>query len=939
MKDTILKIAKCKDGKSFYKKFPTEEAFMAVHGNEFKKAMLGVQMEKAQQGIQIDNNNNGIPDYLEMQQSGPQNQYNFNRPPQQFTPIQQPNPSQIQGQAQQWQYPNYAQQWSQNNPMPDTPNYAFGNNNGQFNTGSEPKKSGGGGFGDVMGAFSGVVEGGKALQAEKKQLKHLTTWADVSDVVVKAARSNQYAAKPKREYVRPDDAWNVVNPNQLYPSYGTGTNVLAKDGGEIKKAQMGGMMGGGGSGGGGMDMSGQMGGAQQLMGGMFNNNAGSQIGGSFGSILGPIGGLVGTMIGGFADKNPGKIKRQQAKITGNLNQLSSINYGQDTHQIYGAHLEEGGMVPYNDGGSLDLKTHWGGYAEPISQNPYLPEGGETVMFRGQSHEESDGRGNSGIGVTYGDNPVEVERGEPAVQLQDGSGGTNLTVFGNLKIPNEYVSLLGDKQAKGKKFKNYIADLSKKEEKQSTIVDKSIETINDLDVLTPFDRLKFSSSQANVLGANMKLKDIADKKINAAHLQDAINQTAEEYGVIADDLARGKIKTAKNGIKVMQTGGGVEQKDYDYLVELYNQAEKEGNGPTVEKFQKEFSRLDPETAKTVLSQYPPTAYGQKAGKKNTDLDSNFDSIFGKRTKAYRAALKLKQLPTITPMAVPETKVAETPKLKDNNQYSVESYDRSKMADIYNQVLPFIRPTDQEQLDPRQLAGEMFALSNNQLEPVQAQTYQPQLDTPYDISFQDQMNANQSDFKSIQRMTNNPAALAQLASQKYSANSKVLGEQFRANQAMRDRVYTGNRATLNDAQLKNLGIFDQQYVRQEGAKSNTKATTQAALNSIADKYAKNQLENRTLGAYENLYNYRYDAAGRAINMNPLYQPNLPYKYGPNGEITHIAVKDDKGNIIRYDPIGTQIPELATPPYKANTIPFKDASKNTTNKNGGSIVRMFK
>jgi hypothetical protein len=58
-----------------------------------------------------------------------------------------------------------------------------------------------------------------------------------------------------------------------------------------------------------------------------------------------------------------------------------------------------------------------------------------------------------------------------------------------------------------------------------------------------------------------------------------------------------------------------------------------------------------------------------------------------------------------------------------------------------------------------------------------------------------------------------------------------------------------------------------VRQSQALSNTKAQTQAALNSISDKYSKNLLENRTAGIYENLYNYRYDNRGRAINMNPL------------------------------------------------------------------------
>ncbi len=67
------------------------------------------------------------------------------------------------------------------------------------------------------------------------------------------------------------------------------------------------------------------------------------------------------------------------------------------------------------------------------------------------------------------------------------------------------------------------------------------------------------------------------------------------------------------------------------------------------------------------------------------------------------------------------------------------------------------------------------------------------------------------------------------------------------------------------MKNLAIMDQQYQRQSQAKSNTKAIAQQALSSIADKIQQNKLENRTLGVYENLYNYRYDPQGRAYNLN--------------------------------------------------------------------------
>ena len=84
-------------------------------------------------------------------------------------------------------------------------------------------------------------------------------------------------------------------------------------------------------------------------------------------------------------------------------------------------------------------------------------------------------------------------------------------------------------------------------------------------------------------------------------------------------------------------------------------------------------------------------------------------------------------------------------------------------------------------------------------------------------------------------------------------------------------------LNDATLKNLAILDQQFTRQAQAKSATKAIAQTALSSIADKIAKNKLENRTLGIYENLYNYRFGPNGVAYNLNPMAQfmiPNVAY-----------------------------------------------------------------
>ena len=45
MKAQILKIAGVKSEKDFYKKFPSEEDFMKVHGEQFRKARLGAQLD------------------------------------------------------------------------------------------------------------------------------------------------------------------------------------------------------------------------------------------------------------------------------------------------------------------------------------------------------------------------------------------------------------------------------------------------------------------------------------------------------------------------------------------------------------------------------------------------------------------------------------------------------------------------------------------------------------------------------------------------------------------------------------------------------------------------------------------------------------------------------------------------------------------------------
>jgi hypothetical protein len=860
-----------------------------------------------------------------------------------------------------------------------------------------------------------IIGGIQQIKAAKKAEKEANKQFQLSGLTKQAASSRPEAIK--RKYVRPED--QVINENELFPTYGVGTNYMAEDGAEVS-----GQVGGNETEiqnlynpynlyehlgyeplddserikryqGGGMLSAGQFGQIGQGVGAMVGGGGqGSPAGWSqaLGAIPGPIG-MIGGIVGSVIDgKQQAKTKYYQDRAQKNVidtamqqgmqgiqSQYSNVmeNGGYLSHDwqpqviaSFGGHrvsdllqrdrmmntLRTGGHITQNEddndmgpvtsmamGG--ELKTHWGGYAEPMSYNPYLPEGGETVMFKGQSHEESDGQGNTGIGVTYGESPVEVERNEPAIKMKDGSTGEdNMVVYGNLKIPNQFLEAIGDPKAKGKKFKHYVSDLSKQEEKLNKAIEKNINIIDETDDLTSFDQLKFFSAKANIDGANMKLKKIAEYKMNAAAVQNAINDAAAEHGLEADALARGKFKIDKNAfqdmakwgksiMKIAQNGAAITS--VDALPTVPAGQTKSGNywgnvtDAQVEEMKKnntwyDFNGFDPSKKADVIKFQK--AFNAKAKSLGKKIRIGTDGKLGEQTVSAKgispaptAGPTSTQPPTAAPgpttqPIIPNIPVTVTP---STTPYPIVPGKPPGLISYIGDALQYIRPNTREDLDPTQLYGEMYALATNQVDPVQAQQYNPLLEQPYDISLQDQLNANQSDFNAIQRQTGyNPAAAASLAGQKYAANSKVLADQFRLNQENKAGVYNRNRGTLNQAQLQNLGILDQQMVRQETAKSKTKDVAQTALNSISDKIMKNKLDNRTLSVYENMYNYRFDKNGRAINMNPAFQPTIP---------NVLSVYDNSGKVVGYQQNPTAIPPLATPPIVTT-------GSTTTQRNGG-------
>jgi hypothetical protein len=775
-----------------------------------------------------------------------------------------------------------------------------------------------------------------------------------------------------------------------------------------------------------------------IAGNLTGNDGGGQIGGAIGGAAGmalggpmgaAIGQTLGTAVGGLVDTNDRDQRKAEAKIKANTNRMVASQYRESLQQgPFGSYMKNGGYMnpEYNPqvitmfgdvneqdfadyahkdefraGGHLkayrepseramqtydmggELKTHWGGYAEPMSENPYLPGTGETVMFRGKSHEEYSPNGETGIGITYGDNPVEVERGEPAVKLKDGSSGEeSLVVYGNLKISKDAAKFIGDEKAEGMKYKNYIADKSKFETKQNKLIQKSTEELGNFDPKDAYDKLKVAGLEAKILGGKMNLKEVAKIKEKSAFSQNTINETAEEYGLIADDLAKGKVKQDKEAMKAQAKygatidkfqGGGKKLKSVSAMKEVpKGQKRNEQTGlygnVTPEMFEKmkeknswyDWENFDPSDEKDVYDfqgkfNKLAGAFGEKG--------IQYDGDFGEQTASADSSW-FKSRERGKALTAPTVKSTSTTDNNDDDAtFETVPYQRSKLLDIFGEILPYIRPTDQEALNARQLMGETYAMSTNQLEPVQATPYTPQLRVPYDISRQAAKNDLIAQTRAAQRMAQgNPEMQAAIAAQAYNPMQQLNEQDFIDNQRMRDAVYSGNIATLNDAELKNLAIYDQQYTRQEQAKSNTKATAQAALNSISDKYAKNALENRTLGVYENLYNYRYDKSGRAINMNAPFQPNIPYIYGADGIATHKIVYDKSGkNITGYQPLSKE--EAAKVPQQSKTKSIdskEDVSENEYSpiseddimyqeRNGGktkkkkysqsSIVRAFK
>lgn len=938
MKADILKIAGVKNEKEFYKLFPTEEAFMTKHGAAFKKAMRGAKVKKAQGGLNVNPSLPGFPvigEVPELPTFG-----NATRPVG-FVGGKLPAFSESMSDyvASQGPATNYQDLWSAT---------------------SKKGVDWGSMTGPAINVAEGIVKGFQQLKDEKRKLQEATQWKKVSDVTLQASQLTP--ERIEREYVRPDDIINAGD--EFFPVYGVGKGVLAKKGAKIPKAQFGDILQGIGS----EKLTNY---ATQLSGG---DSAGATFGGVAGDIVsmipgvGPIVGTlakpvlsaVGSAVGNLIDTNPEKIKKQQDAFESNIGKMAMAKGAQNLFNMNNAHMANGGQVPSHN---IDGLQVYEGSAEQVSP--------DFVKFNGPSHAKG------GMNISYGRNPVEVEGGEYATETPN----EELVILGDLKNPMT-----------GRMFKRDAAILAKNTAKESKKLRTLVEEAGDMKVTRPIDKIAIDTIGVMADASRKKLREYNETKNSYIAMQEAMNKTADEMGLDAKSLSMGKVKRAKKGATISKAQSGdtfkkIQQNAIDVNVPhfYYNGVKFLNTSYRKDKPSKQEYIYGPESEggpRTVLPEieiFPnmipevevrPKSKGTKAGSVASPSQESTSKApvaggvlptflygpsfvapkFGEATAP--TGFVNGKLPTYDEW-LPQYMSSQGPASSYQDLWSATSEglpavaggrDESSKSDKWKEyvdygmealdsILPYFRPSDVERLDPRQIMGEMMALTDKE-EPVQAQKYHPELSTPYSVSLQDQKNEVIAQARAAQRMAgNNPAAQAMIASQASQALNKIQAEEFRLNQAMRDKVYGENRAMLNDAQLKNLAILDQQYERQATAKSKTKALWREALMSISDKYMKNQLNNRTLAAYENLYNYRFDPRFRAQNWNA---PYYAWDYSGSG-FDEDEYGDRRDMVARYevDPITG---ERRVVGWRKKTKEEKEKeSKGITARNGAIIKAM--
>jgi hypothetical protein len=626
---------------------------------------------------------------------------------------------------------------------------------------------------------------------------------------------------------------------------------------------------------------------------------------------------------------------------GEIMNVGSPNFGiartGDNIRInYGGDMETGGELSlYDDTTGV----------QPVSDNPYSAP---IVKFLGPDHGEKNNIGSEGVPINYEGTPVEVYGGEHATIDSKG----NMQIFGDMKNP-----LTNNK----KTFNQTAKEIAKQENKANKKLNKGLDLVNNANLNSPYDMLSFNSGRLKMKGAESELKSLSDLKELTASIQSEKLRMAEALGIEPMDMDKkakyGKMVKAQSGegdvgeqtfagYAPIQGTSWYEQVAPETMVR--NTAPKRAqlipdSSPVVAKP----SALKPVPAPAITSRpYTPAAAPAPApaSVKSTTTPARVPATTTTTNKSGkkgstndRQVVSMDRTPVdVVPETTPQTTpVAGNVKTEDKVGRKTDQVQQQQQnTSSNNQVVyyPGVNnlESDAEGLDWRNIAGEVYTAITEQPEPVYMQKYRPELMQPYEVSFQDRINRNNTALRAAnQAIGNNPSAQAALAAQNYAANQDVAAEEFRYNQGISANVYNQNRAIMNETQKLNLGLAAEQAHKQALARANTRRNRLDALQSFASKDLMHDAAMNRLRTLENLYDYRFDPKFMAQYAGEDTFFNMPNAYGYNPFSP--AARSNKNSSV------TTTTTRTTP--SGQKVVRKETEEQKNKKFGGSIVRAFK
>lgn len=704
--------------------------------------------------------------------------------------------------------------------------------------------------------------------------------------------------KSRRRYVRPEDMQSY-NPHQ----YGTGSQAINENGGKLKgkakKAFWGALIG----------EAVQQG--KKVAAGLRQN---------IGEAMAPILNI--------ANNNAAEADRLNALATSgqlqDMSKLQPIPQIQTQYPQYPQYMKKGGKIGYNNGG--ELQTGEGGNTKLKSYNHF--DGG-TFQFDGASH------GEGGIDISYKGQPAEVEGGETA--FKDAQG--DLKIMGNLKVPGtdmKYKTLskkLSDKEAKAQKYIDkgtLLVNTANPQDPWEALSFNSGRAMAIGGLQKQKQIAAFKEHLGNMQEAHLELAKEKGKSpnklfknggtiykdggtagdpiyeamvaaalkygVNLEHLQRLVEQesnfstkvrsskgalgvmqfmpaTAKKYGVdkiLTSDKPEDVAKVVEAGVKHFKDLLDQNHGDYRLATAAYNGGQGAVDFVKKKTGNKDITGLEWMKFMEDRNIKSPTKDKNAWQTQTLDYVKNITGVedIGKIGKKFREEY---YAPTgeFTPYTPPDVKFPPNVKPPDVVKGNYDPL-------TFKQPAPYNKPSNVKGINPIQFAGEALALTDH-VEPVKAQQYFPDLFQPYQVSFQDRLNENQATFNGIQKqLAYDPTAISTLAGQEYAADSNVLADEFRTNQAIANDITNKNVSLLNEAKKTNLSILDTQFVRQDTAKSKTRARKEDALMSISSKILQKEASNNMLKVYENLYpDYAFNKkTGKAEYYGPTAEENIDW-----------------------------------------------------------------